>query len=767
MSTAGGRWPASGILFAVVLLLFTVHCSMLTVSAQTTAFTFQGKLTDASVNASGPYDFTFKLYDQLANGNQAGVNASCNGVTSGGADAVCGDVIVANGIFTVKLDFGEVAFTDGGLRFIQIEVRPGASSGTYTALAPRQQITSAPFAIKSANANSADSLQCNLCVTDTQIQSIDGSKVTGTVANATTAATANNALNLGGNPASNFVDTTSTQTNIGGDKSFAGTISGNVVRANTQFNFGTDRVLAAPSGNLFAGLSAGEITTGPNNTFVGTQAGRETTSGNQNTFIGRRAGDGNVVGSNNTLIGAATSMPVGELNFATAIGAGSSVGTSNTVVLGRSADSVQVPGNLNITGTLSGNGSGLINVPGALKWQTVFGNTQAQSNNGYLATNDAQVTITLPTSPNVGDIVRVSGPGIGGWKIAQNAGQSIVGTGISFAQPIWTPRDTIRQWSSVASSADGVKLFAADYNGQLYTSTDSGQIWFSRESSRAWRSVASSADGSKLVATVEGGQIYTSADSGFSWIARESNRNWVSVASSADGTKLVAAAGGERLYTSTDSGATWTARATNNSWVSVASSADGTRLIAANGVSSVFVSADSGITWQPKQIALSGVGGDWRSVASSADGTKLAITGGFRRIYTSVDSGETWTPTAHDNYWNSIASSSDGSRLVAVTDSAQIFTSFDSGVSWTSQESVREWMSVATSFDGTKLVAVARNAANTAGDLIYTATIPLPLATISGTSGFITGKQYSSIELQYIGNGKFLPISYSGAISGF
>ena len=38
------------------------------------------------------------------------------------------------------------------------------------------------------------------------------------------------------------------------------------------------------------------------------------------------------------------------------------------------------------------------------------------------------MTVTLPSSPNVADIVRVSGGGSGGWKIAQNSGQVIIGS---------------------------------------------------------------------------------------------------------------------------------------------------------------------------------------------------------------------------------------------------------------------------------------------------------------------------------------------------
>jgi hypothetical protein len=45
--------------------------------------------------------------------------------------------------------------------------------------------------------------------------------------------------------------------------------------------------------------------------------------------------------------------------------------------------------------------------------------------NGYIANNASLVTMTLPASAAVGDILRVAGLGVGGWKIAQNASQVI------------------------------------------------------------------------------------------------------------------------------------------------------------------------------------------------------------------------------------------------------------------------------------------------------------------------------------------------------
>lgn len=164
--------------------------------AQTNAFTYQGRLTDGSMAASGTYNMQFSLFDAETGGTQ--INATQAAL-----------VTVANGIFTVKLDFGAAAFNTNGARYLEIAVKR-TTDANYTVLTPRQEITSAPFAQRANNAGQADSLSsaCVGCVTNAQINSVEGSKVTGTVANATTA---NNALSLGNVAANQYVLTTDTR----------------------------------------------------------------------------------------------------------------------------------------------------------------------------------------------------------------------------------------------------------------------------------------------------------------------------------------------------------------------------------------------------------------------------------------------------------------------------------------------------------------------------------------------------------------------------
>lgn len=79
-------------------------------------------------------------------------------------------------------------------------------------------------------------------------------------------------------------------------------------------------------------------------------------------------------------------------------------------------------------GITNGTGSITINASGlGVSWTVVTGTTQAIAvNNGYIANNAGQVTLTLPATSAVGDVAIVTGiNNATGWKIAQNAGNQI------------------------------------------------------------------------------------------------------------------------------------------------------------------------------------------------------------------------------------------------------------------------------------------------------------------------------------------------------
>ena len=312
---------------------------------------------------------------------------------------------------------------------------------------------------------------------------------------------------------------------------------------------------------------------------------------------------------------------------------------------------------------------------------------------------------------------------------------------VAFGQYAWTARTSTgsQDWYAMASSADGTKLVAVEYNDNVYTSADAGVSWTLRSGagSRHWEHVASSADGTKLAAVVWDGFIYTSADSGATWIERTGagERVWMGIASSSDGTKLAACGRGTYVYTSTDSGATWTQQngSGTQDFMHIASSSDGTKLVAVEytGLDQgyIYTSADSGVTWDERTTAGAR---NWMSVASSADGTKLiagVCYGGY--LYTSTDSGVNWTERtgAGSRDWRYLACTPDGSTILAAAPSTNPWLSTDSGASWTAQTSAgsRNWYSVAMSTDAAKLVAAVW------GGYIYTGAMP-SLATVTTTA---------------------------------
>lgn len=208
------------IFLSISLILVLSH----PVLTQTTSFTYQGKLTDGVAAASGLYEMRFRVYDAVTGGNQLPVGAPVTidfTVTGGNA------VSVNNGVFTVSLDFGPNIFT-GADRWLEIGVKKPAEP-SFTTLNPRQPISSSPYTLKSLSANNADALNANcvLCVTDAQILSLDGSKITGTVANAVTSTNVSGIVPITnggtGSSSQNFVDLSTNQT-VSGNKTFTGAI---------------------------------------------------------------------------------------------------------------------------------------------------------------------------------------------------------------------------------------------------------------------------------------------------------------------------------------------------------------------------------------------------------------------------------------------------------------------------------------------------------------------------------------------------------------
>lgn len=105
-----------------------------------TTFTYQGMLKSSGSPVSGGTDLVFTLWDAAESGTQVGTTLQVPGITLNG------------GLFTVDLDFGPGAF-NGDSRWLEMQVRFPAGSGSFITLTPRQKILPTPYALFALNGN--------------------------------------------------------------------------------------------------------------------------------------------------------------------------------------------------------------------------------------------------------------------------------------------------------------------------------------------------------------------------------------------------------------------------------------------------------------------------------------------------------------------------------------------------------------------------------------------------------------------------------------
>lgn len=89
--------------------------------------------------------------------------------------------------------------------------------------------------------------------------------------------------------------------------------------------------------------------------------------------------------------------------------------------------SIQLTAGTGITIVQNGANIQISSSAAGISWNTITGaSATLASNNGYIINHASAVTLTLPGTFNVGDIIMISGYGAGLWSIAQNAGQKII-----------------------------------------------------------------------------------------------------------------------------------------------------------------------------------------------------------------------------------------------------------------------------------------------------------------------------------------------------
>lgn len=373
--------------------IFSLAVAASSAFGQTTAFTYQGQLKDGGSPANGAYDLTFRLFDADANGNQIGADVSLAATT------------VADGLFTVALDFGAGMF-DGSPRWLEIEVNT-------IVLTPRQPITSTPYSQTSnysQSSNVANYSYAPWIPTGSDLYFLDGSVGIGT-------ATPTAKLHVAGEAGVDgikFPDgTLQTTAAIGGG---GGDSIWSLAGADAYYN----------AGNVGIGTSNPGFKLDTNSsTGLGARIGMQAAGGGA-LVIGCNPGDNRIYleGYNSTNDGSPTEMLItgyagGQLPKLTISAANVGIGTSSPTgklhVVGSSGNTIY--------GTTSG-GKGVAGLATSNFGGTaVYGEHSAAFNYGYLGTLDAGVTGIAQVYTNYGGSFANTDAGGVALKVTQGATQ--------------------------------------------------------------------------------------------------------------------------------------------------------------------------------------------------------------------------------------------------------------------------------------------------------------------------------------------------------
>jgi hypothetical protein len=258
-----------------------------------------------------------------------------------------------------------------------------------------------------------------------------------------------------------------------------------------------------------------------------------------------------------------------------------------------------------------------------------------------------------------------------------------------------------------------------------------------------------------------------------------SGNNYSAVASSADGVQRYAVGPGfTGVAASSDGGHTWgqVPGTISGFYTSIACSANGKIIfVLPSGGGTISMSTNGGATWF--SAGVSGASGT--SVASTADGSKFFYGANYAcsgngtylgllssgSIYYSTNSGTSFIniPSPVTSVAVScLAVSSDCTKLVAGVNGGLLYASSNLGATWTTLSSSNQvWSGAWMSPDGSKLAAAVSTSGSIPGG-VYSCNVSV-LPNTSSTNS-IGGSQGSSVELQYIGNNQFMPVSSAGLL---
>lgn len=455
--------------------------------AQGTAFTYQGRLQDGASAANGSYELRSTLHN-----------------TSSGGGTVAGPitnkpVLVSNGLFAVTLDFGGAAF-DGNPRWLEIGVRTNGGM-SFEPLIPRQPVTSAPYAIRAADAGTAASVSAGaIGASALQTGAVDSAKIADgsiTLQDLSGSLATNTFWRLtgnGGTTTASFLGTTDNQP-------FELRV-GNARALRVEPTAGAPNLVAGFSGNIISDGSVGSVIAGggfgPTN-FNRVSGSHSTVGGgfNNEARLGSATvagGDNNYAGNDRATVGGGfknrasarlSTVAGGDSNEATAEGATVPGGRLNvaggnySMAAGQNAKATNAGTFVWADG--SGGGFGSTDINQFLIRAT--GGVGIGLNNPAAALDvNGRVKMTqfqLGSTATAGQILTASANGSGSWQTPSfvlRSGDTLNGD-LTISNPFdlnfgATTRQMINLWN--LSYGIGVQ------NNTLYHRTDGGFAWFKK-----------------------------------------------------------------------------------------------------------------------------------------------------------------------------------------------------------------------------------------------------------------------------------------------
>jgi hypothetical protein len=402
--------------FITALALFalsTLNSQLSALHAQGTAFTYQGQLQNNGSPASGTYNLTFALF----NTNASGV-AIAGPVTNNA-------VIVTNGLFTVRIDFGSGVFT-GQTNWLQVAVETNLA-GSFTTLTPRQQLTPVPYAIYAESAGSLPgvSVQANTNGAPNLIGGSPVNFVSGGVVGATIAG--GGAINYAGVAFTNSV-TADFGTVSGGDNNNASGYA-SVISGGEQNNAGEDHTTVAGGSGNYAGGSYGAVGGGQGNNAGGAgdvlAGGYNNSSGggNNSTISG---GNNNNSSGSDAVIGGGQQNSVGD--FFTTIGGGvNNTATNMSSVISGGTNNVSVGYASAVSGGSDNSALGDYSTVGG-GWRNLANGDSATVGGGYGNSAVDSATVAGGRVNTAADFVTTVAGGLGNQSLVYG---STVGGGLN------------------------------------------------------------------------------------------------------------------------------------------------------------------------------------------------------------------------------------------------------------------------------------------------------------------------------------------------